>query len=226
MPAAKKLNATAKSRVLASLPHDTTRVQVVDEKGKTCWKKPTEVGTQDQIVFNSHGDPVVMKGTPGRKAKPSLEPVNENVGEIMEAKEEHFKEDELLTAIKDNPEADDVLDIVMVGLAQEAASLEFERREAERQGKDTSTYSLRRANILRATGEMWIKRKEKIEAGMLDMDSPAFEALFGFILETFKDTMTECGLREELMETVFAKLGKRIGDGWKSEAKARMKESK
>ena len=226
MATQRKLTASDQLRVLRNLPEGATRVQVIDDKGKTCWKRPDDVGRLDTIVFNNSGDPVIMRGRPGRKAKPQLEPINDNVAETVEAKREHLREDALTRAVEDNPESDTILDIVMRELAGEASSLEFERMEAERNGRDTSTYSLRRANILKATGEMWLKRKEKVEAGMLDIDSPAFEILFTFMLETFREAMEDSGMRPELVETTFAKLSKRLEAGWKPEAKARMRGAK
>ena len=226
MPSARKLSAPDKARILRGLPQGTERVQVVDSKGKTCWRKVDAVQGKDTILFGNDGNPVVMRGTPGRRKKPQLEAVNDNIAEVLEAKAEHLKDDDLTSAIAENPDSDSVLDIIMRDLAQEAASLEFERREAERNGRDTSTYSLRRANILKATGEMFIKRREKIESGMLDIDAPVFEVVFGFMLETFREALEESGTRPELIETVFAKLGKRLREGWKQEAKARMREAR
>lgn len=225
MPAARKLSAADKQRELRNLPDGVTRVQVIDEKGKQAWRKPEDVRGADQLVFGNNG-PVVMRGSPGRKKAPKLEPVTEQIAEIAEAKEVHLGDDPLTTALLDDPGQDDVLDIVMRELAQEASSLEFERREAERNGRDTSTYSLRRARILQAVGDMFLKRKEKLEGASVDLDSPQFQAALGFTMETFRDVMTEMGMRSELIETTFAKMGKRLDDGWKAEAKARMKEAK
>lgn len=226
MPAAHKLSTQDKDRILRNLPQGTTRVQVVNPKGKTAWRKPADVGPQDQIMFNGAGDPVVMRGSPGRKRKVELEPINDNVAEIVEAKADHMANDELSSAVAANPDADNVLDIVMRELSNEAASLQFERQEAEREGRDTSQYSLRRARILQSVGDMFLKRKEKLDAGMLDIEAPAFEILFSFMLETMRESMVEAGLRPEIIETTFAKLGKRLENGWREEAKARMREGK
>lgn len=226
MSAQPKFSSQDKTDILRNLPEGTTRIQVTTSKGRTCWKRPEEVGLKDILVFNAKGEPVVMRGNPGRKARVVLDPLNDHIAEVLEAKAEHLKEDPLLGAVRNNPDADDVLNIVMAGLAGEAASLEFERQEAERHGRDTSTLSLRRANILKATGEMWIKRREKIESGLVDLDNPAFEIVFGFMLETFRGVMVASGMRPEQIETVFSKLSKQLQDGWKTEAKARMREGR
>ena len=218
MPAARTLTTTEKHAVLRNLPDGTTRVQVIDEKGKQAWRKPDDVVNTDNLVFGNNG-PVVMKGTPGRKAAPKLAPVNDNIAEIVEAKEHHLENDPLTALVRADPDQGDVLDMVMQELAKEASSLEFERKEAERLGNDTSTYSLRRARILQAVGDMHLQRKKLADSGGVDLESKGFEAVFGFALETFREAMGESGVRPELIETTFAKLGKVLESGWKEEAK-------
>jgi hypothetical protein len=225
MPAARQLSTNEKHTVLRNLPEGTTRVQVIDEKGKQAWRKPDDVVKTDNIVFGNNG-PVVMKGTPGRKAAPKLEPVNDNIAEVIEAKEYHLENDPLTALVQADPDQADVLDAVMVELAREASSLEFERKEAERNGNDTSTYSLRRARILQAVGDMHLQRKKLADSGGVDLDSNGFEAVFGYALETFREAMGNSGVRPELIETTFAKLGKVLESGWKEEARIKARNAK
>lgn len=213
-----------KNRLLSSLPPGTHRVQVLQADGKTKFKRPDEVAVQDQILLNSQGDPVVMMGRPGRKAKVVLDPVTPDVGEVMQAREGHLADDELVVAANTDPESDAVIDNVIQAMAEEAAALEFERKEAERKGNDTSAISSKRARVLKAMADTWMKRKERLQQGHIDLDSSAFETLMGFVLETVRASMEDAGMRPEQTETVFTKLGKRLEKGWKEEAKARMKE--
>lgn len=226
MATARDLNQSDKAYVLRNLPEGTTRVQVVDEKGKQVWRRPSDVGKRDQIMFNGKGEPIVMRGTPGRKAAPKLEPLNDGVAEVVEAKEHHLNNDALTGIISVDPDDGNVLDTVMRELAQEAASLEFERKEAERLGNDTSTYSLRRARILQSIGDMHLQRKKMAESGGVDLDSKGFEAVFAYTLETLREAMKDSGARGELIETVFARIGKILENGWKEEAKARARNAK
>ena len=64
--------------------------------------------------------------------------------------------------IGENPESSDLLHLVMVGLAEESASIGFERAEAEREGKGTSTISVRRIGALKSVAETWLRRKEQL----------------------------------------------------------------
>jgi len=211
--------------ILANLPPGTTRVQVVDHlTGKTKYKKPAAISLNDQIMLTAKGEPVVMTGTPGRKARTVLQPVTPQVGETLEAKKQALHEDDLLQTVKSKPEAGRVLDIVMEGMAEEAASLSFERQEAERRGEPTSAISVRRLRALKATADTWLKRKEQLTQQGVDLDSKAFEVVFGFILETLRECMLKSGLRDEQCDTVFTQLSAKLNDGWAEEAKLRLEE--
>lgn len=216
--------AKTNTATLAALPADVTRVQVIDEFGRTKYKKPSDIGDSDQILVDSHGDPIVMQGKPGRKKKPDMQPVNERVGDLIRAKELHLQEDDLLDVIQKNPEASTVLDYVMVGLAEEASSLGFERNEAERNGQPTSQISMRRINALKAVGDSWLKRKEQLAAGGVDMESPAFKRLFQFIMDTFRVALEDAKARPEMIETIFTSLSRKLDDDWQREATKRMSE--
>lgn len=211
--------------LLASLPPGTTRVQVIDEFGRTKFKKPSDVMPVDQILCGTDGRPIVMSGSPGRKKKPDMRPANHNIAEMIRAKQIHLSEDGLLEAVRTNPETGAVLDYVMEGLAEESASLGFERHEAERTGQPTSQISMRRINALKAVGDSWLKRKEQLSSAGVDLDSKAFERVFAYIMETFKDTVVDVmpNVREELIETLFANFSKKVSDEqWAREAAKRM----
>jgi hypothetical protein len=214
---------SSNAATIASLPPGTTRVQVTDEFGKTRYKKPSEIADNDVILRNSNGDPIVMTGRPGRKKKPDMQPANAAVAEQLRAKEMFVEEDELLETIRQNPEGSAVLDFVMQGLAEEAASLGFERAEAERKGESTSQISMRRINAYKAVGESWIKRKEQLANGGVDMESPAFKRLFQFIMDTFREALEEdVKARPEMIETIFTSFSRRLDDDWTREATKRM----
>ena len=211
-------------RIIANLPPETKRVQVIGADGRTQYKRPDEVSIDnDEIILAADGTPVIMRGRPGRRPKVALQPVTQNVAEVVEARGEHVDGDPLLTAARSNPESDEVLNSIIVAMAEESAAVEFERMEAERHGAPTSNISAKRARILKGMADTYLKRRDKLD-GEIDLESKTFEVLFGFILETFKDTMTDTGMRGEHIETVFSKLGKALDDSWKAEARARMKQ--
>lgn len=217
---------SAQAKLLKTLPPEAARVQVRDNIGKTRYKKPEEVLDTDQILLDQNGCVIFMAGAPGRKKKPDLRPVSPKIEERLRAKKEYLDDDELYDIIRKNPESGVVLDCVMGGLAEEAASLGFERQEAERQGESTSQISMRRINALKSVGESWIKRKEQIISAGVDLESKAFEKLFLYIAETFKESVEDVmHARPEMVETLFAHFSKKTkGDSWVKEATKRMSE--
>lgn len=210
--------------VLANLPPDTYRVQVRDAVGRVKYKQPHLVNEHDQIVLSTAGKPITMSRPPGRPGKPELKAASEDIHNTVRAKEEFVDVDELLGVIRTNPEGPSVLDHVMTGLAEEAASLGFERVNAERHGQDTSGISMKRVTALKAVGETWLRRKEQLSAAGVDLDSAAFAKLFKFIMDTFRESLIQAGSRPEMIETVFTGLAKRIDEDWRREATQRMTE--
>lgn len=224
MPRASIKDRQERAVLLSRLPEGTTRVKVETELGKIQYKEVDDLSDTDKIITKDDGTPVVMKSSPGRKKNVVVAPVNATVKEIIKRKEAYVKDDPLYKITQDDPESPDVLKHVMVSISEEAASIGFERMEAERQGKDTATLSQRRIQAFRAVGDAWLKRKEQVSARGIDLDSPAFEAVFGYTMETFREAMQAANARPEMIQTVFAKFSQKIADEeWKTEAKARMK---
>lgn len=213
----------SKAELLADLPPEVTRVQVVDEQGKQRFRKIEELADNDTIVLSASGAPVTMQGNPGRPRN-ELPPSSTAVAEVMRLRHNAMKSDDLLQVVKANPESASVLDYVLIAIAEEAAALGFERLNMERNGQATSQVSLRRIGALKAIGDSWLKRKEQISAQGVDMDSPAFKRLFTFIMDTFKESLVSAGERPEMIETVFAGLSKRLDADWQREATKRMSE--
>ena len=223
---------TTREQLLALIPGEATRVKVHDEKTHERWRDIeggdfSAILPSDKILIVS-GKPVTMKKKPGRRKKAPAPkappPVSQTVATLQAAKAAFFDSDPLLRQIDSGVESEDILHLVMRGFAQEAASLNFERIEAERNGKETSQLSIRRINALKALGETWIKRKEQLSGNTIDMESSAFVLLFGFMLETFRESMLQGNVPRDQAETVFARLSDRMDDDtWEQEARNRMK---
>jgi hypothetical protein len=212
-----------RSVLLSKLPDGAARVKVETATGETHYKAVADLADTDTILTKDDGTPIVMRSTPGRRKNVVIEPANATIKEILRRKEEFVEDDPLRRVTREDPESPDVLQHIMVRISEEAASIAFERREADRTGKDTSTLSHRSILAMRALGETWLKRREQVSARGIDLDSPAFEAVFGYTMETFKEAMNASKARPEMIETVFAKLSQMINDEWKAEAKTRMK---
>jgi hypothetical protein len=208
------------------VPPDVVRVKVIDEFGKTRLRKLADIQEKDTPSLNESGFPIFLEGQIGKPPKkeevlPAASPL---IGDLLRIKQGQLRCDPILQAAESSPESAEVLNQVVLAIGEEAASLRFERMEAERKGTDTSQLSMRRVAALKAIGDTWIKRKEQIQSRMIDMESPSFQALFQFISETFVRAMQSAGVRHELSESVIAQFIKLLDDSWKNEAKARMKE--
>lgn len=225
------------------IPPGATRVQVEDEYGKLIWRKPSEILDTDTIRINfKTGEPYVMFGKPGlpssNSANVKATPINTpspiphsspqaSINQLQQRKQTKLNNDAVFDQTKKNADSSEVLTHVLVGLAEESASLAFEREEAERRGESTSQISLRRVNALRAVGDTWIKKKELMSSKSIDLESKSFKKVFGHIAETFRKACDEAGVRPELAESVFATFGKMVDDPeWLTDAKKAMESDK
>jgi hypothetical protein len=216
---------------LGTLPPTATRVRVLDQYNQLKVRKIDDLEDKDRLVLDKSGQVIFLESQLGRPSgkgnivPTATPPANAAAAQFVTRKKEVLKKDPIKTVAEKNPESSEVLQQVIVGLADEAASLAFERQEAEARGSETSQISIRRVNALKAIGDTWLKRKEVAGAQAIDFNSPGFRALFGYILETVKECMLEAGSRPELVETVFAKISGKVQDGWVEEAKSRMKKA-
>ena len=215
-----------KKAILEELPKSAKRIKVEDENGNKKWRDIDSLHDSDSILLKGDDLPYVMNTKPGRKANPEILPANAVVAEKVKQKAASQDHDQILRTVKSTPDSNKVLDHVMIGLAEEAFSLGYERQEAERNGVATSAISVRRVNALKSLADTYLKRKDQISSHSVDLEGRAFKLLFEFILETFKGAMEDSNLRGEMIETVFAKLTKKLEDGWTDEAKNRMRNGK
>lgn len=222
-------NHRTRQELLDSLPKNAVRLKVRNEKGIEQWrdieKGHDNVADTDDIVLDTHGVPITMDNHPGRRKKPKPQkPANAKIAEIAQLRREFFKRDDLLTKVEKDVESDDVLHFVMQGFAREAASLEFERQQAEMGGRETSQISLRRINALKAVADTWLKRKDQIANKTVDMNSTAFSRLFSFIVETFREALATEGVTADEIQVIMTALSERISDDtWEEEARIAMK---
>jgi hypothetical protein len=218
------------------IPTGASRVQVEDAYGKLIWRKPSEVLETDTIRVNfKTGEAFVMYGKPGlptshiKNVKPTPPPsaFQGNLNKKIQRKHAKLNSDAVFVQTKANTDSSEVLNYVIQGLAEESASLAFEREEAERRGDPTAQISMRRVNALRAVGDTWLKKKELVSSKSIDMDSKTFKQLFGHIAETFRRACDDAGVRPELTECVFATFGQMVDDSdWLLDAKRAMEKEK
>lgn len=217
-----------KQDILDNLPNDAVRIKIEDDLGKKKWRDIDSLHDTDSICLKLDGSPYLMNTKPGRKKVPQVDDskgANEQVKELMQEKAIKRSQDPLLKTVKSDPDSQTILDGVIEGIAEEAFSLHFERVKAEREGEETSAISVRRVNALKSLAETYLKKRDQFSTRSVDMDSLSFKVLFTFILETFRDVMEQSNVRPEMVDTVFAKLTKRLDNSWEDEAKNKMRNS-
>lgn len=215
-----------------TIPQGANRIKVKDENGQTLWRKIPQMVDTDEVILNPKtNEPYFMFGSSGRPSKNTPQkPVqvaqsksSSKVKAKEKSKDKHIRRDPVFRIANEQPDSGDVLTNVIKGLAEESASLSYERREAERKGESTSSISLRRVNALKAVGEVWLKKKEVLSAKSLDLESHAFRIVFGHIAETFRKACDEAGLRPEMTESVFANFGRLVDEPeWIADAKSKI----
>lgn len=216
-----------KTHILSNLPSGTIRVQTTDAAGKQTYKRPEDIDLdKEEISLAADGTPIVMRGKPGRPtAKPSpLSPITPQIAQVSAVREDHMDSSPVTREIEKNPESEDAFNVVLKGLADEAASIEFDRLEAQRNGQEASDLATKRSRILKSIADLMLSRKKASDGGIIDLESPVFHALFKVILQSFREAMEEAGTRPEHLETIFAKLVVKLADpAWKEDAKHKMK---
>ena len=148
--------------LLALVPPGAKKVKVLTELGVNKYRPLDQVAPTDEILVKADGKPIVMRSLPGRPREVELGATTPEVAELMRRKANHIITDDILQVVMGDPESADVLQKIMVGLGQEAASIAFERGEAERNGKETRLHSNSRVAVLRNLADTWLKRKEQL----------------------------------------------------------------
>jgi len=210
--------------LVAKIPEGSDRVLVKTEKGDQKYRPIAEIADSDVIQVNKNGIPIVMKAAPGRRKVPTIEPANNVVKEILKRKQAIVDDDPVFRATRHDPESPEILRQVMLALSEETACIRFDRLEAERNGEDPSSHSLRRINALKTLVDTYLKRKEQMGAKDIDLHSPAIRVMIKYIMDTIREAMVTVGEREEMIKTVFAKTAQMMGDEtWERDLRNRMK---
>jgi len=152
------------------------------------------------------------------------DPEVQKVEQVRQTRRKRHGRNAVLREVKRNPSADAVFDVLMQGFAEEAEMIEFERDRITQLGQPAHHLTEQRVKVMKMMADAWLKRRSKSSGSGVDLDSPAFSAVFAFTLETVRGALEDAGARPEFIETIFAKISKRLNDDWKNEALIRIKE--
>ena len=153
----------------------------------------------------------------GRPAKIPVLPKDEEVAQLMKDKQKHLEKYDLANQISTDANSLNILDIVMLELAKESASLDFERGEAERLGKDTTNISGKKINTIKSITDTFIRKRELIVNQSFDFKSKSFQKLFEFWWMKIRKSCEKSGMGEEQIQRLFQVAGEEFED-WEEAA--------
>jgi hypothetical protein len=143
---------------------------------------------------------------------------------IIPDKQSIIKEDPLLKGLIGDEGTFELLDIVIAEMAEEGASLKYERIKKEFENQSTDRISLRRTNILKMISDALIQKRNLALADFVNLRSPQWQVVFSELMEKIKLTFKELGYSSEQMELFFEKLESNL-EGFEENTEIKLKES-
>lgn len=134
---------------------------------------------------------------------------------ISEEKARFIDSDEVVQASKAGADTVSMLRIIRGEVAKEAASLQFQRIESEKFGKDTSQNSSRRIDALTKIANIELELK-KLGTDAIDLHHPKFQQVFALWIEMMREVAAET-LTPELIDLFFNRFSTKI-EGWEERA--------
>jgi len=143
---------------------------------------------------------------------------------ILPDKKDIIKEDALLKGILDDAGVFNLMDIVLAELAEESASLKYERIKKEFRDESTDRISLRRSNILKMINDSLVQKRNLALNDLVNLRSPQWQIVFENLMDKIKLTFTDLEYASEQIELFFQKLQNNL-EGFEEETELKLKES-
>lgn len=215
-----------RERVKSRIPVEADEINVVRE-GKERWIDISDLRSDDEIITKGDGITPVTSKKRGRPKKKPIEArgKTKETEKVMERRNDFIVHDPLYQAIKEDPESDKSFRESLKSLAEIAASLKFERKEAERNDEEPGklgTLLNRQKDVVKTIVEVGLKRQALNKNNDLDLDSNQFKFVFEKILVLFLGCMRSAGIEDEMAQVTLTNLEERLDEGWKEEVKAQI----
>lgn len=137
--------------------------------------------------------------------------------QISEERRQHIDADEVVAAVRGRSEAREVLQGIRRAVAEEAAALQFQRRELEKRGRDAAQISTRRIDALVQLGRIELELR-KLYAQEIDLRGERFQKVFRLWVEDLQAILVEL-LTAPQTEVFFARLQSRM-ENWEDRAES------
>lgn len=142
----------------------------------------------------------------------------------MPEKKDVIKQDALLKGILNDDGVFDLLDVVLAEMAEESASLKFERIKKEFNEESTDRISLRRANILKMISDSLIQKRNLALNDFVNLRSPQWQVVFSHLMTKVKQTFNDLNYSSEQVELFFQHLQVNL-EGFEDDTEQKLKES-
>lgn len=143
---------------------------------------------------------------------------------VLPSKDEIIKNDKLLRGMVNEDGVFDLLDVVLAEMAEEGASLKYERIKKEFNEEATDRISLRRANILKMIGDSLIQKRNLALNDLVNLRSPQWQVVFKQLMDRVQQTFTDLGYSSEQVELFFQKLQGNL-EGFEEATEQKLKET-
>jgi len=124
----------------------------------------------------------------------------------LPSKDEVIKRDALLRGMLNDDGVFDLLDVVLAEMAEEGASLKYERIKKEFNDEATDRISLRRANILKMISDSLIQKRNLALNDLVNLRSPQWQIVFKQLMDRVQQTFNDLEYSSEQIELFFQKL--------------------
>jgi hypothetical protein len=121
-------------------------------------------------------------------------------------RENFVQSQELVRGLSAKIPLSDVVDVVLVEIAEELSHLKFERQKAAKEGKNTSNYTISRIASLKQLADVLSKRIESNKHQAFDLKSPQFKHVLRIWMEFVYESMQKCEVPEQVIDLVFRQI--------------------
>lgn len=137
--------------------------------------------------------------------------------QTSEERARHIDADQVVQAVRGRSDATEVLQGIRQAVAEEAAALQFQRRELEKRGRDAAQVSSRRIDALVQLGRIELELR-KLGAVHLDVRSEAVQKILRLWVEDLRDIVVQV-MTPEQAEVFFTRLETRM-ENWEDRAES------
>jgi len=143
---------------------------------------------------------------------------------VLPSKDEVIKRDALLRGMLNDDGVFDLLDVVLAEMAEEGASLKYERIKKEFNDESTDRISLRRANILKMISDSLIQKRNLALNDLVNLRSPQWQVVFKQLMDRVQQTFLDLEYSSEQVELFFQKLEGNL-EGFEEDTEQKLKET-